>query len=144
VYVQPPVAVLQLLVAVRVHIDDCPADSGELRVVARSHLEGRFDQRRASELRKRNGETSVPVGGGGASIMRPLILHASSKATARAPRRVLHFLSREIKTKLTPLNMPTYTVIGSTDYCVKARSIRNCRAVAASRRQLVVITSARA
>jgi len=40
VYVQPPVSVLQQLVAVRVHVDDCPAESGALRVVAKSHSQG--------------------------------------------------------------------------------------------------------
>ena len=92
VYVQPPVDVLEQLVAVRVHIDDCPAESGALRVVPKSHLEGRLDRGRAEELRKQNGETAVPVARGGALVMQPLILHASSKATSRDSRRVLHFV----------------------------------------------------
>jgi ectoine hydroxylase-related dioxygenase (phytanoyl-CoA dioxygenase family) len=91
VYVQPPVGVLEQLVAVRIHIDDCRADSGALRVVAKSHVEGRLNQERAEELRRKNGETAVPVARGDALVMRPLILHASSKATSLNPRRVLHF-----------------------------------------------------
>jgi ectoine hydroxylase-related dioxygenase (phytanoyl-CoA dioxygenase family) len=92
VYVQPPVGVLEQLFAVRVHIDDCPAESGALRVVAKSHVEGRLSRARAEELRRLNGETMVPVGRGGALVMRPLILHASSKATELRQRRVLHFV----------------------------------------------------
>jgi phytanoyl-CoA dioxygenase PhyH len=91
-YVQPPVSVLELLVAVRVHIDDCPAESGALRVVPHSHLQGRIDPSRAEAFRSQHGETVVPVARGGTLVMRPLILHASSKATSLAPRRVLHFV----------------------------------------------------
>jgi len=91
-YVQPPVSVLEQLTAVRVHIDDCPAESGALRVVPRSHSLGRLDRAQADALRLQHGETVVPVARGGALVMRPLILHASSKATSVAPRRVLHFV----------------------------------------------------
>ena len=67
VYVQPPVGVLEQLVAVRVHIDDCPAESGALRVVAKSHVEGRLSRERAEELRRLNGETMVPMVAAGRS-----------------------------------------------------------------------------
>ena len=91
-YVQPPISVLEQLVAVRIHLDDCPVESGALRVVPRSHSEGRVDPDRAEALRLEHGETAVPVSRGGALVMRPLILHASSKATSLTPRRVLHFV----------------------------------------------------
>jgi ectoine hydroxylase-related dioxygenase (phytanoyl-CoA dioxygenase family) len=91
-YVQPPVSVLEHLVAIRVHIDDCPVESGALRVVPKSHLEGRLNKEQAEALRSQNGETVVPVGRGGVLVMRPLLLHASSKATSPDPRRVLHFV----------------------------------------------------
>ena len=91
-YVQPPVSVLVRLVAVRLHIDDCPAQSGALRVVPQSHMEGRVDPSQAEVLRQRHGETLVPVAQGGVLVMRPLLLHASSKAASPAPRRVLHFV----------------------------------------------------
>jgi ectoine hydroxylase-related dioxygenase (phytanoyl-CoA dioxygenase family) len=90
--VQPPVSVLEQLVAVRVHIDDCPAESGALRVVPKSHVEGRLNKEQAQALRSQNGETVVPVGRGGVLVMRPLLLHASSKAASPDPRRVLHFV----------------------------------------------------
>jgi ectoine hydroxylase-related dioxygenase (phytanoyl-CoA dioxygenase family) len=92
VYVQPPVSVLEQLVAVRIHLDDCPVESGALRVVPRSHLEGRLSRERAEALRALHDETVVPIACGGALIMRPLLLHASSKATSGTPRRVLHFV----------------------------------------------------
>jgi hypothetical protein len=91
-YVQPPITVLERLVAVRVHIDDCPAENGALRVVPHSHMEGRLDPSQAEALRQRHGETVIPVAQGGVLVMRPLLLHASSKATSLNPRRVLHFV----------------------------------------------------
>ena len=91
-YVQPPVSALERLVAVRVHIDDCTSENGALRVVPGSHLLGRVDQTKAESLGEQHGETLVPVGRGGALVMRPLILHASSKAITPSARRVLHFV----------------------------------------------------
>src|ERR1700682_60362 len=44
IYVQPPVAVLESLVAVRAHLDDCGSESGPLRVVPRSHRDGRVSE----------------------------------------------------------------------------------------------------
>jgi Phytanoyl-CoA dioxygenase (PhyH) len=92
VYVQPPTDVLELIVAVRVHVDPCPPQSGPLRVVPGSHAFGRLDMVHADELRKDRGEVVVPVPRGGALVMRPMILHASSKASQPKPRRVLHFV----------------------------------------------------
>jgi hypothetical protein len=43
-------------------------------------------------LRTAGGESVVAVNRGGALVMRPLILHASSKASAPKARRVLHFV----------------------------------------------------
>jgi len=91
-HAQPPVRVLEQLVAARVHVDECPAESGALRVVPGSHALGRVDAAQADELRKERGEIVVPVARGGVLLMRPLLLHASSKATEPKPRRVLHFV----------------------------------------------------
>jgi hypothetical protein len=88
-YVQPPVIVLEQLVAVRIHVDDCPAESGALRVVPNPKLKGGWIGGRAEELRRQSGETAVPVTRGSALVMRPLILHASSKAMELRQRRVL-------------------------------------------------------
>jgi hypothetical protein len=43
VHVQPPVPILERMLAVRVHLDDCGPDSGPLRVLPGSHREGRLD-----------------------------------------------------------------------------------------------------
>jgi ectoine hydroxylase-related dioxygenase (phytanoyl-CoA dioxygenase family) len=91
-FVQPPVDVLAQLVALRVHVDDCGPGDGPLRVVPASHRGGRLDDAAAFALRDARGSVACPVPRGGAMLMRPLLLHASSKATGTSRRRVLHFL----------------------------------------------------
>jgi hypothetical protein len=91
-FVQPPVAVLEDIVAFRVHLDDCDETNGTLRVVSGSHRLGRLTSSAAMEERNRCGECSVAVPRGGVMAMRPLLLHASSKSFNDAPRRVLHFV----------------------------------------------------
>ena len=91
-FVQPQAEVLEQLVAVRLHIDDCGADDGPLHVVPASHRCGRLDDASAIALRDARGTVACPVPRGGAMVLRPLLLHASSKATGTSRRRVLHFL----------------------------------------------------
>jgi Phytanoyl-CoA dioxygenase (PhyH) len=91
-FVQPPVAVLEQLTAVRLHIDACPAENGALRVVPGSHESGVFSQAEGEACRASRGEVLVPAAEADALIMKPLILHASSKASSGGRRRVLHFV----------------------------------------------------
>jgi len=91
-FVQAPVAVLERLVAVRLHLDDCTADDGPLRVVPGSHGLGRVAPDSATAWRDQQGEVVCTARRGDALVMRPLLLHASSKTRGTSRRRVLHFL----------------------------------------------------
>jgi hypothetical protein len=91
-YVQPPVGVLESLLAVRAHLDDCASASGPLRVVPGSHRHGRLSTESARTLRDQRGTFECIARRGDVLVMRPLLLHSSSKAQAPTPRRVLHFL----------------------------------------------------
>jgi ectoine hydroxylase-related dioxygenase (phytanoyl-CoA dioxygenase family) len=91
-FVQPPVSVLESLVALRLHIDDCSLDDGALKVVPGSHTRGRLQEADKVALRGDLGETLCPVDAGCAMALCPLLLHASSKATGHSQRRVLHFV----------------------------------------------------
>jgi ectoine hydroxylase-related dioxygenase (phytanoyl-CoA dioxygenase family) len=91
-FVQPPTFVLEELVIVRVHLDDCDERNGALRVIPGSHRLGRLNSAQVSEVREAQGDCLVPVAAGGVMLMRPLLLHASSKASIDSPRRVLHFV----------------------------------------------------
>jgi len=91
-YAQPPVRLLQSLVAVRAHLDDCGPESGPLRVVPRSHRHGRLSAEEAKTLRRQHGDVACIARRGDVLAMRPLLLHSSSKAASGSRRRVLHFL----------------------------------------------------
>lgn len=80
-FARPPGWLVRELVAVRVHLDAADEETGALQVVPGSH---------------RNADTTDPriaceVGCGSALVMRPSLLHASSKLR-RGERRVLHFV----------------------------------------------------
>ena len=91
-FVHAPNSLLASLVAVRVHLEPCMQQDGPLRVVPGSHRYGRLTPEAAARLRSETGETTCAVGAGSALVMRPLVLHSSSKATGSSRRRVLHFL----------------------------------------------------
>ncbi len=90
-FAQPPVAILQQLVAVRLQLDDGDPAAGPLEVVPGSHALGRLS---AAALSRQAALTrfSCVVSRGGALLMRPLIVHASGKSKVNTPRRVLHFV----------------------------------------------------
>jgi ectoine hydroxylase-related dioxygenase (phytanoyl-CoA dioxygenase family) len=89
-FVQAPPPLLERMVAVRVHLDDCNLADGPLRVVPASHLNGVVPAQAAAQARAR--EVACVAHFGTALIMRPLLLHSSSKARGSSLRRVLHFL----------------------------------------------------
>lgn len=91
-YVQPPLAVLESLVAVRAHLDDCGPANGPLSVVPGSHRHGRLSAKAAKALRAQRGAFECVARRGDVLAMRPLLLHSSPKAQAPGTRRVLHFL----------------------------------------------------
>jgi ectoine hydroxylase-related dioxygenase (phytanoyl-CoA dioxygenase family) len=91
-FVQPPATVLESVVAVRLHLDDSMPSNGPLRVVPGSHRRGRLTSAQVQAARDESGEITCSVPKGGVLVMRPLLLHASSKAKVSAPRRVLHFV----------------------------------------------------
>lgn len=91
-YVQPPAALLEKLLAVRLHLDDCGQEDGALRVVPGSHRHGRIESRRIAGIEKSTREQVCLAAAGDLWLMRPLLLHASSKAARPSGRRVLHFL----------------------------------------------------
>jgi hypothetical protein len=92
IFVQPPVRFLEEMLAIRLHLDDCNDRNGALRVVAGSHRLGRLNSIDARRERDQHGDVVIGVPRGGAMLMRPLLLHASSKAVVDTPRRVLHFV----------------------------------------------------
>lgn len=89
-HVQPPTGLLERMVAVRLHLDDCGAENGPVRVLPGSHREGRLGPEAISAWRERTAPVECLVARRGLLVMRPLLLHASSPAATPAHRRVLH------------------------------------------------------
>ncbi|HEX4268786.1 MAG TPA: phytanoyl-CoA dioxygenase family protein [Steroidobacteraceae bacterium] len=98
-FVQPPLEVLEQSIAARVHVHASDIETGALKVVPRSHKLGRLRPQEILASRDAHGARSVPVPRGGLMLMRPLLLHASSKVIGNARRGVLHFL-------FGPLSLP--------------------------------------
>jgi ectoine hydroxylase-related dioxygenase (phytanoyl-CoA dioxygenase family) len=90
-HVQPPTAILERMVAIRVHLDACREDNGPVRVLPGSHSIGKLAAAHVDAWRARIKAVTCLVPPGGLLVMRPLLLHASSPAAVPAHRRVLHF-----------------------------------------------------
>lgn len=91
-YARPPQHVLEAMLAVRLHLDDCDAENGPLRVATGSHLSGIFRSDEISRVISKHAEALCLARVGEALLMRPLLLHASSTATNPRHRRVLHIV----------------------------------------------------
>lgn len=90
-HVQPPASVLERMVSVRLHLDDCPEENGALRVIPGSHTSGKLDERLIQDITTRSVAVVCAMQRGGVLMMRPLLLHASSASSLPGHRRVLHF-----------------------------------------------------
>jgi ectoine hydroxylase-related dioxygenase (phytanoyl-CoA dioxygenase family) len=65
-HVQPPDYVLQKMLSVRIHLDDCPSTNGALQVIPRSHRSGKV------------AEAMIAV-----SFMEPKLLHVNCAPVER-------------------------------------------------------------
>jgi hypothetical protein len=88
-HVQPPVEILERMLTVRIHLDDCPPENGPLRVIPGSHrtlLTPQQLERHVNESRA----VACCAAAGDALLMRPMLAHASAPARKPAHRRVVH------------------------------------------------------
>lgn len=90
VHVQPPAEILASILTVRLHLDDTDETNGALRVLPGSHQHGLLSDDAVAQWKARAAAVTCCVPRGGALLMRPLLLHASSVATLPTHRRVLH------------------------------------------------------
>ena len=90
VHVEPPREVLERMVTVRVHLDECDRECGPLKVVAGSHRRGVLSAAELERVVSAGPVVECEVGRGGVLLMRPLIVHASSRALRPGHRRVVH------------------------------------------------------
>ena len=90
IYAHAPAGALARVIALRFHFDDSNTDNGPLRVLPETHQRGVLSDDEIAMLVRDTAALECTVGAGGVIAMRPLTVHASSKAESPAPRRVLH------------------------------------------------------
>jgi ectoine hydroxylase-related dioxygenase (phytanoyl-CoA dioxygenase family) len=98
-FVQAPLEVLEQMIAIRVHLDNCGEHDGALRVLGGTHQLGVIDSAQIPSLKLSVTEQLCCVPKGGVLALSPLLLHASSKSTGDSLRRVLHMV-------YAPLELP--------------------------------------
>lgn len=108
-HVQPPVESLEGMLALRLHLDACDETNGPLRVLPGSHRHGRLDAAQIAAWRERTPEVACLSPRGGALLMRPLLLHASSPAQVAKHRRVLHL---EWAAEVLPHGLQWFDTVG--------------------------------
>jgi hypothetical protein len=86
--VQPPIAVLENIITIRIHLDDTDEHNGALRVVPKSHLKKIY--RPETINWDEETEISCSVQRGGLMFMKPLTLHSSGRTINNKKRRVIH------------------------------------------------------
>jgi ectoine hydroxylase-related dioxygenase (phytanoyl-CoA dioxygenase family) len=85
-----PASALNLIIALRVHLDDSTAENGPLRVLAGTHARGILTREQIESVAATVPAVQCLVARGGVVAMSPLVVHASSKALNTNARRVLH------------------------------------------------------
>ncbi len=90
IYAHAPASALSRVVALRLHLDDSTHENGPLRVLPGTHKMGVLTDDGIHGLSTQVTAVDCLVPRGGVLVMRPLIIHASSKSRSAKPRRVLH------------------------------------------------------
>jgi ectoine hydroxylase-related dioxygenase (phytanoyl-CoA dioxygenase family) len=86
-----PAYALEQVLAMRVHVDHSNEENGSLRVLPQTHTLGVLSDDQTHELAKKVPPVDCHVAGGGVLLMKPLLVHSSSKTKSEtAHRRVLH------------------------------------------------------
>ncbi|WP_369992768.1 phytanoyl-CoA dioxygenase family protein [Winogradskyella sp.] len=86
--VQPPECILNNSITIRVHLDDTTQKNGALRVIPKSHTKGIITKNSANW--NLDNEYICEAKKGSIMLMKPLLLHASSKTINDKRRRVIH------------------------------------------------------
>jgi len=89
-YAHAPASALEQVVALRVSLDHSLPENGPLRVLPDTHRSGVLTDEQIQRLAREITPVDCVAESGSVVAMRPLTVHASSKAASEQPRRVLH------------------------------------------------------
>ncbi len=119
-HVQPPAAVLEQMLCLRLHLDTCGEGNGALRVIPGSHRWGRIAEEKIPPIREASPEHVCVLGIGDVFLMRPLLLHASSASRLPDHRRAIHLDFAAVQLP------PGYGLILRTESpCLNSRSLQS-------------------
>ena len=90
-HVQAPQNVLDNVTAVRCHLDENSEDNGTIKVIPASHKQGKLTAAELRDIYSEKDEIVCYAPKGSIMLMKPLLVHASSKGANPSNRRVLHF-----------------------------------------------------
>jgi len=95
--VRPPLTILQAGFTLRIHLDDTSEKNGALKVLSGSHKDI-LSPEQIETITTHAQPRICEMNSGAVHIMKPLLLHASSKSLSKNKRRVLHleFNSEEL------------------------------------------------
>lgn len=105
IYAHAPASALERVVALRLHLDDSDHENGPLRVVPGSHRQGILSDQQVETIVGKIEHVTCLIEQGGVIVMRPLVIHASSKSQSDKPRRVLHIEYATRYAVTAPLNL---------------------------------------
>ena len=89
-YAHAPARALEQVLAIRIHLDDSCEDNGPLRVLPGTHRSGVLTDDQIHTVSEEIPAVDCVVPRGGVLLIRPLLVHASSKSVSSMLRRVLH------------------------------------------------------
>jgi ectoine hydroxylase-related dioxygenase (phytanoyl-CoA dioxygenase family) len=90
VHVEPPFDIIEHMITLRAHLDDCDEDNAPLLVAPGSHRLGRVRTTEAADVPTRHGRASCVASAGDVWLYATAIVHASDRARNPRRRRVLH------------------------------------------------------
>ncbi len=94
----PPKEILENTVTIRIHLDETNETNGALKVIPKTHTKGIIRVDESFKKETLGVEQLCSVEKGGVMLMKPLLLHASSKSISEFDRRVIHleFCNKEV------------------------------------------------
>jgi hypothetical protein len=90
IHCYPPADVLESMVAARIHIDSADATNGAIQFIPGTHKHGVLNDYEKERWKQEGEKKTIAAEPGDVILMRPLIMHASSKSETERQRRVLH------------------------------------------------------
>lgn len=89
-HVQPPAAILQQMLTLRLHLDKATTANGCLKILPATHQQGIIPEADIRAISATTATLDCEADAGDLLLMKPLLLHASSKASEPSQRRVIH------------------------------------------------------